>query len=178
MQVQRTANISDIAEQITRELSFLVGEPLADCLRAADMHIFRFGQERQIRNRKNELARVAPFGLHVQCRWRLVRGATILFGRDDLSVPADSRISFDEFDHDLHESILEVRRREWMKSTSTPIVESALGDAVGGFKIKLSSSLAIECFPCHAHGQNLELWRFLGHRADRSHFVVRTDGIE
>jgi hypothetical protein len=170
-----------LADRITSELSVLVGQPIGDCWRGADMHIFEFGPRRQTRNRKGDLVEVSDLKLHIQCRWRFVDGRSILFGRDDLNYPADDSIPVEQFDWDKADSVLDVARRSWFEKHrgSLPVVREVRGDAYGGFRIALAGGYALECFPCDSQrGEYSEHWRLLGHRPDGSHFVVTGDGVE
>jgi hypothetical protein len=100
-----------LAQQITTELQILVGQPIFDCWRAANMQIFEFGQAEKIPNRKGNEVEVAPIRLHIQCRWRVVDETRILFGRDDILRPLNPDIPAEDFDWDKDESVLDVTQR-------------------------------------------------------------------
>jgi hypothetical protein len=173
--------MDSLADRITAELSVLVGQPLGDGWRAADMQVFEFGPRRQIPNRSGGLVEVGAFAIHLQCRWRFVDGRSILFGRDDLSRPADESTPAEQFDASRGESALDVARRSWFDRhrPSPPVVLEARGDTYGGFRIALAGGYALECLPCDSRrGEYAEHWRLLGHRPDGSHFVVTGDGVE
>src|SRR6266571_2122201 len=178
-QAKRRPHVSNLADRITAELRVLIGQPMSDCWRAINMQIFEFGQQRPTVNRKGQDIEVADLKLHVQCRWRLVDGATIVFGRDDLDYPADESISLDDFDWDKQKAVLDVTQRRWFEShkASPPKVTDVRGDAYGGFQIRLEGAFALEAFPCDSRrGEHSERWRLFGHRADGSHFVVQGYG--
>lgn len=92
--------MSGLAERIAAELRVLIGEPIRDCWRAANMQIFEFGPAKKYLNRKGDEVEGSDLSLHVQCRWRMVDGSRILFARDDLLRPANQDIPIDEFDWD------------------------------------------------------------------------------
>jgi hypothetical protein len=170
-----------LADRITSELRVLVGQPIGDCWRAADMQVFEFGPLRQTRNRKGEVVEAGDLRLHIQCRWRFVDSSSIVFGRDDLNYPAHKPTPPERFDWDKADSVLDVARREWLEKQrpSLPVVREVQGDAYGGFRISLTGGYALECFPCDSRrGEYSEHWRLLGHRVDGSHFVVTGDGGE
>ncbi len=77
--------MSTLGERISVELHVLVGHPIVDCWRVANMQIFEFGPRTQIVNRKGEDVEIGEFRLHVQCRWRLVDAEKIIFGSDDIN---------------------------------------------------------------------------------------------
>ncbi len=172
--------MSGLAQQISDELRVLLGEPLSEGWRAADMQIFGFGPARKCMNRLGQEVEIAVLRLHVQCRWRIVDGTRILFGRDDLLRPADKGVPLNEFDWDKDKSVLDVARRDWFDShrSTPPRVVHVEGDAYGGCRIQLEKGMALELFPCDSsRGEYSEHWRFFGHRPDGSHFVVTGDGI-
>ena len=173
--------MTTLADRITAELQVLIGEPLSDCGRMADMQGFDFGPKHQRVDRKGEEVEVSDLAIHVQCRWRVVDATQILFGRDDLLRPADETISLDDFDWDKDESVLDAVRRKWFaKHITAPLhVVDATGDTYGGFRITLEQDVVIEAFPCDSRrGEYSEHWRLFGHRSDGSHFVVSGYGIE
>jgi hypothetical protein len=173
--------VSTLADRITAELSSLVGQPISDCWRAADMAIFDFGPMRRIVNRAGVPVSVADLHLHLQCPWRFIDPARILFGRDDLRRPADDSIPADAFDPNRHDTALDAARRRWFDDhrPSPPVVTAARGDPYGGFRIEIAGGFALEAFPCNSkRGEYSEHWRLLGHRPDASHFVITGDGVE
>lgn len=173
--------MESLADRITSELQVLIGQPIGDCWRAANMQVFEFGPRRQRQNRKGEVVEVSDIRLHIQCRWRFMDTQSILFGRDDLNYPADETTPPEQFDWDKADSVLDVAQREWFDKHRPlrPMVQEVQGDAYGGFRIALAGGFALECFPCDSRrGEYSEHWRLLGHRADGSHFVVTGDGIE
>jgi hypothetical protein len=169
-----------LAERITTEMSALLGQQIVECGRAANMQMFGFGPRHPKVNRKGEAIEVCQFSLHIQCRWRLVDVAKIVFGSDDLHYPADDSIPWDQFDWDKNLSVLDVLQREWFtQRTIMPLkVLNVCGDKYGGFQVQLDSDFALEAFPCGlGRGERSEHWRFFGHRDDGSHFAITTDGV-
>lgn len=173
--------MTTLADRITTELQVLIGEPMSDCWRAANMQIFEFGPRHKWVNRKGEEVEGGDLRLHVQCRWRIVDAARIVFGRDDLLRPADENVSLDDFDWDKDDSVLDVVKRDWFAQRRTaPLhVVNATGDIYGGFRITLEQDVVLEAFPCDSErGEYSEHWRLLGHRSNGSHFVITGYGIE
>lgn len=169
-----------LADRISDELRVLVGQPISDGWRVANMQIFEFGPLRKRINRKGEEVESGELKLHIQCRWRMVDRTRILFARDDLLRPADESISLDDFDWDKQESKLDVVNRAWFAEHHTkPLcVISASGDDYGGFRLALEENVALEVFPCDSNrGEYSEHWRLLGHRKDGSHFVIDGNGV-
>ncbi len=170
-----------LADRITVELQVLIGEPMSDCWRAADMQIFEFGPMHKFINREGEEVEHSDLSLHVQCPWRIVDAVQIMFGYDDLHRPADKNTSLDDFDWDKDDSVLDVVQRNWFaKRRTAPLhVVNVTGDIYGGFRITLEQDVVLEALPCDSRrGEYSEHWRLLGHRSDGSHFVVTGYGIE
>lgn len=164
-----------IAEQITAELASLIGQPLSECGRAANMQIFGFGPLQRARNRQGEEIESSPIRLHIQSHWRFVGPAGILFGRDDLNRPADESLTENEFDWDQHDSVLDARQRTWICEyrESLPKVIGASGNRHGDLRIEFEFGFALETFCCDSDRSDYsEQWRLFGHRADGSHFVM------
>jgi hypothetical protein len=171
--------VKSLGDQITAELQVLVEQPIGDCWRAADMAIFEFGPRRQMVNRYGQEVETSDISLHLQCRWRFVGERGVVFGSDDLYLPADPDMPADEFDWDKHDSVLDVLRRGWFEQRrgSLPVVEEVVGDDYGGFRVLIFGGFALECLPCDSR-RHKERWRMLGHRDDGEHLVVRGDGVE
>ena len=145
------------------------------------MQIFEFGPQHAYVNRCGEQVEGSDLRLHVQCRWRIVDEARILFGSDDLLRPANPEIPLGDFDWDKDASVLDVVQRKWFAGhRQTPLhVVSATGNAYGGFRIGLKKGVLLEGFPCDSdRSEYSEHWRLLGHRPDGSHFVICGYGVE
>jgi hypothetical protein len=173
--------VKSLADRINYELRVLIGQPIADCSRVANMQVFGFGPRRQKRSREGEIVELGHIRLHIQCRWRFVDERCILFGRDDLLVPADDSVSMEEFDWDKAESALDVAQRKWFElhRSDLPTVIAVGGDAYGGFRISLAGGYTLEGFRCDSRRDECsEHWRLFGHRANGSHFVFTGDGIQ
>jgi hypothetical protein len=173
--------MSDLAIRISSELQALIGQPIADWWRAADMAVVEFGPRHRIVNRKGDAIDVSDLRLHLQCRWRFTDSSDILFGSDDLYRPADEGVSHDDFDWDKQDSVLDVKWRTWILRNRgrEPRVIRCIGDAYGGFRIELEGGVILEAFPCNSRrGECSEHWRLIGHRIDGAHFVVTGYGIQ
>jgi hypothetical protein len=46
--------VTSLADRITAELRVLLGQPIGDCWRAANMQVFEFGPRHWITNRKGK----------------------------------------------------------------------------------------------------------------------------
>lgn len=173
--------MTSVSDQITAEMQVLISQDFCSCWRIGNMQIFEFGKVRSHLNRKGQKVQSGEFKLHVQCRWRMINPTRILFGRDDLLRPADSRISIDDFDWDESESILDVAQQEWFTGHRPGFakVTSVSGDAYGGCRIGFGTGEILELIPCDSdRSEYSEHWRLFGHRDDDTHFVVTGAGID
>jgi hypothetical protein len=174
------AHVSNLADRITAELRSLIGQPIGRSWRAANKQIFQFGYFRRTVNRMGNVVEIGDMLLHVQCRWRLVDGSRILFGCDDMNRPAEEDISIDDFDWDKHASVLDGKLGYWLEQhrETLPKVVDVSGDAYGAFRVMIEGGFVLEAFPCDSEWiEYSEHWRLLGHRPDRSQFIVSADGI-
>jgi hypothetical protein len=171
-----------LADRITAQLQVLVGQPVGDCWRAADMIVFEFGPRRRITNRRGEEIEVGDVRLHIQCPWRLVSPSSLHFGRADVFVPvpvfaAPGPRTAEAADGGTidGETRLDRLRRVWNdRHVDAGLrVETACGDPYAGFRLEFTGGWALETFPTTA-ASSCEQWRLL--RADGAHFVV--SGLE
>lgn len=166
-----------LVDKIRSELSALVGLPITDCWRVANMQVFGFGPKSFIRSSKGGEVETSQINLHVQCRWRFVDAHRVLFGSDDLSYPAEENMDVKAFDWASSESLLDAKQKQWFIGHPSMKMTSALGDPYGGFAICFEGGFSLQSFPCGSQrGEPSEHWRMFGHRADGSHFVVFGDG--
>ncbi len=77
-----------VKDQIEAQLRVLVGLPLWDSGRGADMEWFAFGARQTVPQRGGGSREVSEYALHVHCQWRLVSPTGIVTGRQDLYYPA------------------------------------------------------------------------------------------
>lgn len=172
--------IVDIA-QIELALSSLVGLPLCDSGRAADMQMFDFGGTHtsvsQFGPRKGQSAEVHDYSLHVQCSWRIRGPAGIVVGSTDLHYrngeDAYSRDS--EWDWQVAgASRRDERLAAWLVGAPYQVLQ-VRADGVGGFSLELAHGFALDVFPdVSLDGEYSEHWRLL---RPGSHFVVSGSGL-
>ena len=143
-----------------------------------DLQAFGFGD----RVEEPGHAAAPEYSLHVQCRWRIVRGASIVVGSADIFWPLEgSDGSYRDFDYDGRRS----RRDELLDGfllhgDAAHIVKSIEGGSTGDARVTLEDGCVLELWPDHRSGVEadgpFEHWRFF-RRAD-THFVVTASGIE
>jgi len=160
--------------EIGHATSVLVGKPLWQCHRAADMAMFQFGRQRKIQNDRGEWREVGDVALHVQCRWRVLRQGLIVIGSSDLYYPADFQVSgkvpegFDwDKDNNLRDKLLD---NLFSGNTREFLVRSISVGQAGSLQILLSGDLSLELFPDDS--LTGEHWRLFTPGGEGSHFVV------
>lgn len=153
-------------------LGELVGRPFTAIGRAATLVWVAFGDEVPWVNHRREQASRPELAVHLQCRWRLVRGSAVVVEEGDLHVPgtragtdfaAGGAIGTARFD-DRVEAVAGIIAAE------APVV-CGVGIGEGfGLRLTLSSGMSLEAFPAGREGW--EDWRFLSSAGGGRHFVV------
>jgi len=160
---------------VENALGALVGLPLSDVSRGANMLMFGFGGPRLIPAHSGGTREVGDFALHVQCAWRFRDSSRILIGFNDIYYPADlpwTEPIPDGFDWDVSGAN---RCDRFFKSfmaahKTAPIrVISAVADDVGGFHLGFSDGYELDVFP--DTGMPNEVWR-LFRPCTSGHFVL------
>ena len=76
-----------IQQQVESVIAPLVGMPLWDAGRAADLLWLAFGQRQTIKDFRGKPREAGEYALHVQCAWRFVLGEKVVAGNRDLYYP-------------------------------------------------------------------------------------------
>ncbi len=173
--------MSTTKEEIEQTLQVLVGMPLSGSHRAADLQGFMFGKQIESVKRDGYVVMSGEYGLHIQCAWRIVQGATIAVASHDLYYAAgdDPYKGHEDFDWDVEGANRCDERIAALFATWTydpPVVEAVEADIVGSLRISLTQQYTIGIFPFDSlEGEH---WRLLPNSPKRNHFVVTGKGIE
>jgi len=160
----------------------LVGLPLWSIGRAADLVWFAFGNERRnVTQRDGTQKIVSDYSLHLQCAWRIRQNDAILVASSDRFYPAGPNPYADlpEFDWDTQgANQLDERVSKLVEeySSSLPVVENAVADMTGSFRLTLSHHLFLEAFPENSIIR--EYWRLFRPYSQEEHFVFTKQGLE
>jgi hypothetical protein len=167
-----------VKERIEQAVAVLVGLPLVDYGRAADMMMFGFGDLVHAVNYRGESIERAEYRLHVQCHWRIADAKGIVVGARDLYYPADEAVDVKDFNWDTSESRLVRRMSEfWSEHAQSPLaVQSVDCDGLGGLRLHLTGGFTLELFPDDSLPD--ENWRLFRSGDQSKHFVVTGAGIE
>jgi hypothetical protein len=166
-----------LRQQILEALSPLLGLPLTDISRAADMRMFGFGAlvTQEVRG---QMRTVAPYALHVQCPWRIEGPAGIVTGRSDLSEAADpeTEIDWDNWDYVNPPSLQDKLLGEFFnEQLASLIVNTIAADDCGGVVFEFAQGLKLRLFPA---GTMSEDWRVFRPGDDAPHFVISGGKLE
>src|SRR5690242_12017008 len=92
-------------QQVETVIAPLVGIPLWDAGRAADLLWLAFGQRQTIKDFRGKPREGGEYAWHVQCAWRFVQGEKVVAGNRDLYYPRGYKDPKDEipkgFDRDV-----------------------------------------------------------------------------
>ena len=164
-----------MSEPHRRVLSALIGSPMRQIGRAADLLWIHFGQWREVPSRRGGTRQVGEWALHIQTDWRFVLESEIVVGVREMYQYDEDGSQFDwSKDGESRFDRLAVRlNREF--ETEMDIVTDVTCDDVGGFSILLRSGLRFDVFPCAAFSTpDVEFWRFFEPATENDHYVVET----
>jgi len=149
---------------------------------AADMRTFGIGPLSEGVDFRGRSQLQSPYGLHIQCPWRIENDGTVLTGSADWWAPADPKtvtdrswtgcdgVSLQELklrdlfmDHDPAHKVLH-------NQTDALWITDVAIDLFGGLEIGLTPGWRLRVFPCAAR---VEEWRLLD--LDRSYYL---EGLE
>jgi hypothetical protein len=172
-------------KQIEAALSPLVGIPLWESHRAADMQMFDFGQTMtttsQFGPRKGTVREVHEYSLHLQCAWRICGPTGILVGSSDYNYCSgpDPFDTTDDWKRDVAgASRRDQQIRSWLVGAPY-IVERVRADVYAGFSMELAGGFVLDVFPDDSlDGEYSEHWRLLRPADPSPHFVVSGNGID
>jgi hypothetical protein len=145
--------------------------------RAATLVWLTFGDEVPWVDYRGEHTVRPELSLHLQCRWRLLNGVSVMVQEGDLYVPgaragarfaAGGEIGTSRFD-DRVEAIMQ------LIAADAPVVEHVrIGDEFD-LQLMLSSGTSLEVFPVGRPGW--EDWRFLSSGEGWPHYVVEDGSV-
>lgn len=170
-------------EEIEKRLSVLIGLPLLDAGRAADLEWFHFGKPNPTIDYKGNPKVVGDWALHIQCAWRIVNEDRVFVAARDVYFPPDGSInSPDDFDWDVRNGNWRDVQMKLFLDEYNPqelIVTSVQAGKFGSVYINFTEGIALEIFPDDSIvDEYCEHWRFFRPATDEPHFVFSGNGIE
>jgi hypothetical protein len=165
------------AEQVREAALQLLGMPLGETWRAANMQIFEFGPGREGTNRRGQLIRLPDWALHVQCAWRLLCGGALFVGSADLQYPADREADpLKEFDWDNEPDRRSAILLNVINGTTRLAVREVDLLEAGTLDLTLSDSYRLQVFPDSSYPET-EHWRLLSPAWGGEHYVCSSNGF-
>jgi hypothetical protein len=171
-----------IQQQVESVIAPLVGMPLWDAGRAADLLWLAFGQRQTIQDFRGESREVGEYALHVQCAWRFVKDEKVLVGNRDLYYPRGYRDPKDEIPKDFNWDVQGANRCDEVLATLFAggakqfIVQRVNASTAGELTLLLEDGLALQIFPNDS--LDGEHWRFFRPGSDVPHWVFTGQGLE
>jgi hypothetical protein len=162
--------------EIESSLQALIGLPLLDVGRAADLEWFSFGNPRTVTTSRGKTKTVGEYALHVQCAWRIRDSARIIVASRDRYEPAEAVEDTENFDWDRPGANLCDRKMGQFLADAgegSQTVTQVEADNVGSLRILLSTDVMIEVFPDDSEeDEHSEYWRFFQPASEAKHLVV------
>lgn len=160
----------------------LVGMPLWDAGRAADLLWLALGQRQTIQDFRGKPREVGEYALHVQCAWRFVRGETVVAGNRDLYYPRGYRDAKDGIPQGFDWDVQGANRCDEMLAelfaggAKQFVVQRVGAGQAGEIALLLEGGLKLQIFP----NDSLvgEHWRLFRPGSDEPHWVFTGQGLE
>jgi hypothetical protein len=171
-----------LKEEIENALAPLRGLKVWGPARAVNMLSLQFGESRARISPISGPREVGEYALHVQCPWRVTKGARLVVGSGDLLTPADPKVDRETWDWDVVGATWwDEQIREFFEKNSISLeVEAVIVDAFGGFRLICSGDVTFEVFPTASAAPHdvSEYWRLFRPGGSIKHFVVGTTRVE
>jgi hypothetical protein len=164
-------NYENIKEQIEEELKELLGQPLIEIGRAANLLWLSFGEKITVIDRNGHEKVKSKFSLNIQCSWRLIKENRIIVASKDIYLPRTNSKERD-FDWDnvganrFDEKIEEFKKQEMLNI----VVSKISADEYGGVKLHFKTGEVLDVFPDDSLED--EFWRLIISGKESKHFVV------
>jgi hypothetical protein len=169
-------------QQVESVITPLVGMPLWDAGRAADLMWLALGQRQTIQDFRGKPREVGEYALHVQCAWRFVQGEKILAGNRDLYYPRGYRDQKEEIPRGFNWDVQGANRCDEVLATlfeggarQFVVLRVEVGEA-GKLALLMEGGLTLQIFP----NDSLvgEHWRLFRPGSDTPHSVFTGQGLE
>lgn len=163
-------------------MSPLVGMPLWDAGRAADLLWLAFGPRQIIKDFRGNPREVGEYALHVQCAWRFVQGEEVVVGNRDLYYPRGYRDPKEEIPREFNWDVQGANRCDAMLAALFEggvkqfVVQRVVAGQVGELALLLERGLTLQIFPNDSLDD--EHWRLFRPGSEEPHWVFKGQGLE
>jgi len=171
-----------IQQQVESVIAPLVGMPLWDAGRAADLSWLAFGQRQTIKDFRGKPREAGEYALHVQCAWRFVLGEKVVAGNRDLYYPRGYKDPKEEipkgFDWDVQGANRcdEMLAELFADGAKQFVVQRVNAGPAGELALLLEGGLTLQIFPNDS--LDGEHWRLFRPGSDEPHWVFTGTGLE
>ncbi|HLK07041.1 MAG TPA: hypothetical protein VKV30_03840 [Candidatus Angelobacter sp.] len=160
----------------------LVGQPLWDAGRAADLMWLAFGQRQIIKDFRGEPREVGEYALHVQCAWRFVQDEKVVVGNRDLYYPRGYRDAKEEIPRGFNWDVQGANRCDELLAelfaggANQFVVQRVEAGQAEELALMLEGGLTLQIFPNDSlEGEH---WRLFRPGTDEQHCVFAGKGLE
>lgn len=163
-------------EKIQQAASALIGLPLWDAGRAADLAWFAFGDRRTVKDFRGDPKEVGEFALHVHCGWRIVQNERVIVGHRDLYYPAGAGSECQAIPADFNWDVQGANRMDerlkqlFENPPAGMIVKRIEVGLAGALQLFFENEAVLEIFPNDSFDE--EHWRLFRPYRGEQHFVV------
>lgn len=168
-----------LQEKVNEVIQCLIGCPLNEFGRAANLFWFIFTNITLHNPKENKSQIASEYSLHIQCQWRIRKGTQVLIGHRDLRTPKDypENLDIEDFDYDeIGSSRFDMLCEEFQDIFSQLKVDSANANELGELTIFFEKDYILETFIDSS--LDTENWRlFLRNREDLPHWVQEGDQL-
>lgn len=171
-----------VQQQVENVMASLVGKPLWDAGRAADLMWLAFGQRQIIKDFRGKPREVGEYALHVQCAWRFVQDEKVVVGNRDLYYPRGYKDPKDEIPKGFNWDVQgtnrcdEVLAELFAGGTNQFVVERVEVRQAGELALILERDLTMQIFPNDS--LDGEHWRLFRPGSDEPHSIFNGLGLE
>lgn len=171
-----------LPQQVANVMTPLVGQPLWDAGRAADLMWLAFGQRQIIKDFRGEPREVGEYALHVQCAWRFVQDEKVVVGNRDLYYPRGYRDAKEEIPRGFNWDVQGANRCDELLAelfaggANQFVVQRVEAGQAGELALMLEGGLTLQIFPNDSlEGEH---WRLFRPGTDEQHCVFAGKGLE
>ena len=171
-----------IRQQVEGVMTPLVGIPLWDAGRAADLLWLAFGQRQTLQDFRGKPREVGEYALHVQCAWRFVQDEKVVAGNRDLYYPRGYKDAKQEIPSGFNWDVQGANRCDEMLAelfaggAKQFVVQRVEVRQAGELALLLEGGLTLQIFPNDS--LDSEHWRLFRPGSDEPHWVFTGKGFE
>jgi hypothetical protein len=162
-------------DELDTAIDSLIGLLVLSTGRAADMQWFQFGEAVTRTNRAGQTRTVGQYALHVQCAWRIMRGATVVVGSDDIGYDARGTATAAVADSNQRSTWRDARVAKLVSHEALRVTTVDISD-VAFARFELNHTYALQLLPMTSIVG--ERWRLLRNIEPTKHWIVSDSGLD